>query len=432
MASHLVHDGRLVALCTPVGDIVELLLTIYKAVRFFLDKMRALGQFMATLKAAVTSVARGTHDDLWWAGAQVYNAVVASVPLLLGFIATLLGLGDVGKPVRAALAALTAPLQRIEAKLVALVVSKGQALAATLHGKGSAAPGHTPVSGHGTDPAHDAQVHAGVQALINADKPYAQIGIEKSQAEHIAATVKAAHPVFKSITVVDSGERWDYEYVASSGRVTGPPKREAQLTKIRAAFGTKLFSRKDVEHQLGVASTQANNLITHWRNENALFVLASSVSDVGTMYSFDKAKAGQREISEGNREKYGYRNPSKKSVEGLIILSKGLRPDSPAPIEKQSVTYHEEKARYDSKKPGSMYKDFGFDVAILGHKDELGASKHWNAIGHKHTRAQNQQWNKNPDNYQGPEHEKESSASGSASERYIVPNMDIGSNPEWL
>jgi len=248
VTQHVVQGviAQLVALCTPVGDIVELLMTIYKAVQFFLDKMRALGQFMATLKDAVTRVATG---DVWHAGAQVYNAVVASVPLLLGFIANLLGLGDVGAAVRNALAALTAPVRRIEAKLIALIVSKGKALAAALHSKsGGATPsGHTPVSGHG-DPAHDAQVHAGVQALINADKPYAQIGIEKSQAEHIAATVKAAHPVFKSITVVDSGERWDYEYVASNGRVTGPPKREAQLTKIHAAFGTKLFSRRVPPH----------------------------------------------------------------------------------------------------------------------------------------------------------------------------------------
>jgi len=136
--------AQLVTLCTPVGDIVELLLTIYKAVQFFLDKMRALGQFMATLKDAVTKVATG---DVWHAGAQVYNAVVASVPLLLGFIANLLGLGDVGAAVRNALAALTAPVRRIEAELIALIVSKGQALAATLHGpsKGGSAtpPGQT-------------------------------------------------------------------------------------------------------------------------------------------------------------------------------------------------------------------------------------------------------------------------------------------------
>ncbi len=51
--------AQLVTLCTPVGDIVDLLMIIYKAVQFFLDKMRALGQVMVTLKAAVTSVARG-------------------------------------------------------------------------------------------------------------------------------------------------------------------------------------------------------------------------------------------------------------------------------------------------------------------------------------------------------------------------------------
>jgi len=235
--------AQLVALCTPVGDIVELLMTIYKAVQFFLDKMRALGQFMATLKAAVTSVARGTHDDLWHAGAQVYNAVVASVPLLLGFIASLLGLGDVGKPVRAALAALTAPLRRIEAKLVALIVSKGKALAATLHGKGSAAPGHTPVSGHGTDPAHDAQVATGVQELKDLDKAYEAGGITHQQAQAIASRVKAAHPVFTAITVVDGGDTWDYHYVASTGNVTGD--RQAEIAKQIAAI-TADYDKKGV------------------------------------------------------------------------------------------------------------------------------------------------------------------------------------------
>ena len=62
----------------------------------------------------------------------------------------------------------------------------------------------------------------------------------------------------------------------------------------------------------------------------------------------------------------------------------------------------------------------------------MGASQHWNRIGHKQTKVQNQAWNNDPANYQGPEHRDESDASGGASERYIVPNRDIGSNPEWL
>jgi len=171
--------AQLVALCTPVGDIVELLLTIYKAVQFFLDKMRALGQFMATLKDAVTRVATG---DVWHAGAQIYNAVVASVPLLLGFVANLLGLGDVGAAMRNALAALTAPVRRIEAKLIALIVSKGQAFAASLHGpsKGSAAP----PGQHGGNPKHEAiaqQIIATLVKISGAPKDFATTRAEKVQ-----------------------------------------------------------------------------------------------------------------------------------------------------------------------------------------------------------------------------------------------------------
>ncbi len=176
--------AQLVTLCTPVGDIVDLLMIIYKAVRFFLDKMAALGRFMATLKDAVTRVAMG---DVWHAGAQVYNAVVASVPLLLGFIANLLGLGDVGKPLRAALAALTAPIRRIEAKLVALLVSKGQALAAALHGQGRGTP---PTVGHTDNPKHDAIAQQIITTLVHIDgqpKDFATTRVEKvRQASAIA------------------------------------------------------------------------------------------------------------------------------------------------------------------------------------------------------------------------------------------------------
>ena len=45
----------------------------------------------------------------------------------------------------------------------------------------------------------------------------------------MATTVKQAHPVFKSLTVVDGGDSWDYEYAASPVRVKeGPGKAEGK------------------------------------------------------------------------------------------------------------------------------------------------------------------------------------------------------------
>ncbi len=203
--------AQLVTLCTPVGDIVELLMIVYKAVQFFLDKMRALGQFMATLKAAVTRVATG---DVWHAGAQVYNAVAASVPLLLGFIADLLGLGDVSKPVRTALAALTAPLRRIEAKLVALIVSKGQALAATLHGSGKgAAPGASPKPGQGTGtPILQQQLDQVMAAALHALAKYSGKRERASDLQPTLDNVKQSKPYnaykIQTLKPVPQGEHW--------------------------------------------------------------------------------------------------------------------------------------------------------------------------------------------------------------------------------
>ena len=43
--------------------------------------------------------------------------------------------------------------------------------------------------------------------------------ISKQQAEQVAATVQKQHPVFKSIQVIDGGDTWDYDYVASPENV---------------------------------------------------------------------------------------------------------------------------------------------------------------------------------------------------------------------
>lgn len=112
-------------------------------------------------------------------------------------------------------------------------------------------------------------------------------------------------------------------------------------------------------------------------------------------------------------------------------MSKGLRADSPQPIKATSVNYHKTQARYDSKRPGSQYKNFDFATARLGHKP-IGASEHWNTIGHKQTREKNLEWNHDPNNYWGPEHKDESEASGGTADRYIPPSKERGSHPSWL
>ena len=197
--------------------------------------------------------------------------------------------------------------------------------------------------------------------------------------------------------------------------------------QIKKAFGRRLFRRAELERELDVSASTALSRINEMTGAGALFVLSSATSDIGTQYSFDAKKAGERETSPGNRAMYGYSNPNQRSPVGLQILSKGLRADSPRPQQRTVAEYHVTKARYDSWRGR---QNFGFDVAILGHKG-TGASGHWNTIGHKQTREQNHAWNFDPANYEGPEHEDESSASGGSAPRYNIPSKAAGSDPSW-
>jgi hypothetical protein len=212
--------------------------------------------------------------------------------------------------------------------------------------------------------------------------------------------------------------------VASGG--AEDPKKKAQ-----DHFGKNKFSRQDLQDLLGCGATKATDLITAWVASGDLHEFKSKPRDPLTKYTFDKDSSGTRELPDtpSNRDKFGFINPKKTDSNGIAILSKGLRADSP-PGDHGSADYHQTLAKYDSKRPGSSYKNFGFGVAILGHKEE-GCSGYWNTEGFKHTRAENMKWCKDPNNYWGPEHEEESNASGGSAQRYKLPSKEEGLNAEW-
>jgi len=203
------------------------------------------------------------------------------------------------------------------------------------------------------------------------------------------------------------------------------------LEKARSYFERSPFSRQDLEDLFDISDSAAGKRITNWKSLGLLFVNSSASSDRFTRYSFDPLFGGYRPTDGDNRTRYGYINPSKTSTKGMIILSKGLRRDiSPKPIEKDKPSYHENSAVYKSMRPASDYEKFGFDVAILGHKKP--AVEHWNEIGHTWPRSKILEWNKDPDNYWGPEHQAESRAEGGRmTEFYEPPTRQRGSHESW-
>jgi hypothetical protein len=72
--------------------------------------------------------------------------------------------------------------------------------------------------------AHDEQLRKGLAALDAVTRRYAETGASKEELVAGVKSVRRKFKVFKSITVVEGKETWDYEYVADPGRRTGPKK----------------------------------------------------------------------------------------------------------------------------------------------------------------------------------------------------------------
>jgi hypothetical protein len=148
------------------------------------------------------------------------------------------------------------------------------------------------------------------------------------------------------------------------------------------------------------------------------------------------------------RDFYGFDNPSKSSGAGNKIMMKGL--ENPDDVNQEianakgpgttianlsvrdTTSYLQKYGTYTCKRTNE--KKLAWDACILGHDDTThqGASGYFNATGHENDEAANKAWNKNPDNYWGPEKLSASSGSGSAAPRYRTPLRELGSCDAWI
>ncbi|MDQ2807326.1 MAG: hypothetical protein M3Z04_10515, partial [Chloroflexota bacterium] len=410
----------------------------------------------------VSAIASGSVGG---AAAAIEGALSAALPVAISFLANLLGLGGISEKIKSIIGKVRAPVEKAVDWVIGKAVTGLKKVGGLFTGKGKnkggdpskdaakgTAPGSTPADpkAAGTPQPNAAQPGADARTpeqkkadldagVAEADKLVQKEDLSDAQIRKLLPAIKAKYHMTALDLVIDRPtDAGSFAHVHGAvNPEEDSPKRKRRdsagdLIKAKAAFGHRLFSWSELSATLGASKTTALARINEWLGSGALFQLASDTFDPETEYSFDATKAGQREISPNNRAKYGYHpNPDKTSSAGLEILSKGLRSDSPPPIEHTSSLYHQQKARYHSMRPGSSYTNFGWPDAILGHKMELGASEHWNRIGHTQSKAQNRVWNQNPANYHGPEHKTESSASGSTSERYRVPSKAAGSHPDW-
>jgi hypothetical protein len=216
----------LVSLLTPASAFVKAVKAIVDIVTFIVQRG---SQIVALVNAVIDSLAAIASGSVGAVAAAVENALARGIPVAIGFLASLLGLGGIGDKIRSIIEKIQAPVNKAIDFLINLAVKLVKAGGKFLGGlfSGKEKKPADPKQAEETDPKKQAEVDAGL-AEIDQDETRLETPdqkITKQHAEQVAATTQSHHPVFKSVAVVDDGERWDYDYEAS------PRKRKRGLLK---------------------------------------------------------------------------------------------------------------------------------------------------------------------------------------------------------
>jgi len=214
----------IIGLLNPASAFFKACKAIYDIVMFFINRGSQIIDLVNAIIDSIASIAKGS---LGVAVTKVETALAKAIPVAIGFLAGLLGLGDISGTIRKTIDKAQAPIHKaIDWAIhgaVKLVRTAGGFIAGVFGGKDKKKEDPNP---YADDLEKGPKVEAGLQALRRAESEHQTDGaISHADALAIAAKVQREHPVFKSVTVKDGGDSWDYEYVASpSTRVPGNKK----------------------------------------------------------------------------------------------------------------------------------------------------------------------------------------------------------------
>ena len=214
----------IIGLLNPASAFFKACKAIYDIVMFFITRG---SQIIDLVNAVIDSIAAIAKGSIGVAATMVENALAKAIPVAIGFLASLLGLGDISGTIRKTIEKAQAPVNKaidwVIGKAVTLVKAAGKAIGGLFGGKKDQKDDDTTKN---MDPEKAARIAAGKTAIIDAEASRAKEGgVSKADAKVIAADVQHKHPVFKSITVVDGRDSWDYEYFASASERIGGTRK---------------------------------------------------------------------------------------------------------------------------------------------------------------------------------------------------------------
>jgi len=125
--TNVVKQGiiKLLSFLNPAGALVQAILAIYNTIMFFVENRDRIVQFVKSVFTSIGTIAQGR---LGAAASYVEQTLARTIPIILGFIARLLGLSGIGKAITTVIEKIRRPIDKVVDKALDKIVAMGRKL----------------------------------------------------------------------------------------------------------------------------------------------------------------------------------------------------------------------------------------------------------------------------------------------------------------
>lgn len=125
--TNVVKQGiiKLLSFLNPAGALVQAVLAIYNTIMFFVENRDRIVQFVKSVFTSIGDIAQGR---LGAAASYVEQTLARTIPIILGFIARLLGLSGIGTAITKVIEKIRRPVDKVVDKVLDKIVAMGRKL----------------------------------------------------------------------------------------------------------------------------------------------------------------------------------------------------------------------------------------------------------------------------------------------------------------
>jgi hypothetical protein len=116
---------KVLSFLNPAGAVVQAIIAIYNTVMFFVERYQQIVAFAEAVFDSIAAIASGV---LGKAAAAVEGAMSRTLPVIISFLARLIGLGGIAKKIQEIIQKIRKPVDRALDKVIGWIINKGRAL----------------------------------------------------------------------------------------------------------------------------------------------------------------------------------------------------------------------------------------------------------------------------------------------------------------